>query len=124
MRVNDLIDPDDGGTIRDSEGRINPSGNYWDATGERKAPRWLDCAGKVGDATVGIALMGHPGNVRNQYYLQDWGLMEVSPVLGEDAEFSSESPFQCAARYVAHDGELAAASLNGLHADFGERKQL
>ena len=119
VRVNDLIDPEDGGTMLDSEGRLNPEGNYWDAEGERKAPKWIDCSGKVGGATVGVALMGHPENVRNQWYMQGWGLMEVSPALGEDVAFSKERPFRFAARYVAHDGELEPKAADQLVEAFG-----
>lgn len=121
VRVNDLIDVEDGGRMIDSEGRINPEGNYWDADGDRKAPRWIDCTGKIGAATAGIALMGHPENVRNEYYMQHWGLMEVSPALGHDVEFSADRPFRFAARYVAHDGELSAAGANALYAEFAGR---
>lgn len=119
VRVNDLIDVEDGGTMRDSEGRVNPDGNYWDADGDRKAPRWIDCTGCIGDATAGITLMGHPENARNQCYLRDWGLMEVSPVLGEDAEFSADNPFRFAARYAAHDGEIEEGAADALVEEFG-----
>lgn len=118
VRVNDLIDPEDGGEIRDSEGRVNPEGNYWDASGERKAPRWLDCAGRVGRAKAGIALMGHPENLRNQYYMQGWGLMEVSPALGQDVSFSADQPFHFAARYVAHDGAMDSTTAEQLFTEF------
>jgi len=124
VRVNDLIDPEDGGTMRDSEGRVNPEGNYWDAEGERKAPKWIDCTGKIGGAAVGVALMGHRENVRNQYYMQGWGLMEVSPALGVDVSFSREEPFRFAARYVAHDGALDPRIANTLLADFGAKPLL
>ena len=120
VRVNDLIDVEDGGTMIDSEGRINPDGNYWDADGNRKAPKWIDCTGRIGDATVGITLMGHPGNIRNQWYMQEWGLMEVSPVLGEDANFDAKNPFRFAARYVAHDGEIESGTADKLYKSFGD----
>jgi hypothetical protein len=119
VRVHDLIDVEDGGTMRDSEGRANPIGNYWNKDGDRKAPRWVDCTGRIGEATVGITLMGHPDNVRNQYYVQQWGLMEVSPVLGEDAEFNSGNPYRFAARYVAHDGEIQSETADKLFSSFG-----
>ncbi len=122
VRVNDLIDVEDGGTMLDSEGRRNPGGNYWDAEGDRRAPRWVDCTGKVGPATVGITLMGHPKNLRNEYYMQDWGLMEVSPALGHDVEFSAAKPFHFAARYVAHDGEISPAAADRLLRQFGEKR--
>ncbi len=121
VRVNDLIDPDEGGTMFDSEGRTNPAGNYWDAEGARKSPRWIDCTGRVGEAAVGIALMGHQANLRNQYYMQPWGLMEVSPALGEDVPFSVQSPFRFAARYVAHDGRASARELNHWYDRFAEK---
>lgn len=124
VRVNDLIDVENGGTMRDSEGRVNPSGNYWDADGERKAPRWVDCTGRIGDVTVGIALMGHPRNPRNEFYVREWGLMEVSAMLDKDLSFSKAKPFEFAARYVAHDGEITAEAADALHRDFGEREFL
>jgi hypothetical protein len=107
VRVHDLIDVEDGGAMHDSERRDNPEGNYWDADGDRKAPRWVDCTGRIGAATVGMTLMGHPDNVRNQYYVQHWGLMEVSATLGAEVAFSKDKPFYFGARYVAHDGEMA-----------------
>lgn len=122
VRVNDLIDVEDGGTLRDSEGRVNGSGNYWDAEGDRKAPRWVDCAGKIGSDTAGIALMGHPANIRNQFYYREWGLMEVSPCLNADVPFSAAEPFQFAARHVAHDGHLTARDANELFDEFAARE--
>ncbi len=119
VRVHDLIDVEDGGSMRDSEGRVNPDGDYWEAAGERKAPRWIDCTGRIGDAPVGILLMGHPKNLRNQYYLRDWGLMEVSAMLGEDVEISENSPFRFAARYVAHDGEIPPETAESIWEEFG-----
>ncbi|MGB0581197.1 MAG: DUF6807 family protein [Limisphaerales bacterium] len=120
VRVNDLIDVEEGGTMRDSEGRVNPDGNYWDADGDRKAPRWIDCTGRLGEATVGITLMGHPENIRNQYYMRDWGLMEVSPCLNTEVEINAASPFRFAARYVAHDGKIAPETNENLLRDFGK----
>lgn len=122
VRVNDLIDVEDGGTMRDSENRKNPDGNYWDAEGDRKAPRWVDCTGRIGNALVGITLMGHPANVRNEYYVRDWGLLEVSATLGNEVSFSKDKPFFFAARYVAHDGEISDKSANMLFTEFGQKE--
>ena len=58
---------------------------------------------------------------KNEYYVQDWGLMEVSAMLDKDLSFSNAKPFRFAARYVAHDGELAAATADQLYADFSTR---
>ena len=121
VRVHDLIDPDEGGVMRDSERRINPDGNYWDKQGERKAPKWIDCAGKIGNNVVGIAMFGHPGNVRNEFYCRGWGLMICSATLGHDIRVSHDQPFHFAARFVAHDGELTHAAADDLYQQFGAR---
>ena len=121
VRVHDLIDPDEGGVMRDSEGRVNPDGNFWDERGERKAPTWIDCSGKIGTHVVGVALFGHPGNVRNEFYCRGWGLMISSATLGHDVRVTHDQPFHFAARYVAHDGELTPASADELHRQFAAR---
>ena len=61
-------------------------------------------------------------NIRNQFYYREWGLMEVSPCLNTDVPFSTEKPFQFAARYVAHDGLLTARDANELFDDFAASK--
>lgn len=124
VRVHDLIDIEDGGTMRDSEGRVNQTGNFWDVDGKRKAPRWVDCTGNIGDSTVGMLLMGHPRNPLNEYCVQDWGLMEVSAMLDNDFSFTNAMPFRFAARYVAHDGELAAETADQLYAEFSKKRLL
>lgn len=120
VRVHDLIDPDEGGVMRDSERRINPDGNYWDAEGDRRAPRWIDCTGKIGNNVVGVALFGHPQNVRNEFYCRSWGLMICSATLGHDVHVNRNAPFKFAARYVAHDGELSDAAATQLSDEFAE----
>lgn len=118
IRVHDLIDPDEGGQMRDSLGRINPDGNYWDAAGERQAPRWIDCTGNMGAQRVGVTLFSHPSNVRNEFYCRSWGLMICSATLGHDVLVTEKQPFQFAARYVAHDGELSAKAAKELYEEF------
>jgi hypothetical protein len=120
IRVHDLIDPDEGGVMRDSEGRINPDGDYWDKQGERKAPKWIDCSGKIGNKSVGIALFSHPNNVRNEFYCRGWGLMICSATLGHDVRVSHKEPFDFSARFVAHDGELTRATADDLYQQFAD----
>lgn len=118
VRVHDFIDVDDGGMMRDSEGRTNSFEHFRDATGERRIPRWVDCSGRIGNATVGIALMSHPGNVRNQWYMREFGLMIVSAAQTSPLRITSEQPFEFAARFVAHDGLLRPEAADRLHAEF------
>jgi len=122
VRVHDLIDPDEGGRMLDSEGRINPDGNYLDNNGDRKAPLWIDCTGRIGDNKVGITLISHPANLRNEFYCRGWGLMICSATLGQDVHVSNKTPFRFATRYVAHDGELSIEETNKLHHEFAQRK--
>lgn len=65
--------------------------------------------------------MGHPGNLRNEFYCRGWGLMICSPTLGHDVHVSDKEPFNFAARYIAHDGELTDESANHLYRDFTKR---
>ncbi|MGH7958137.1 MAG: DUF6807 family protein [Opitutaceae bacterium] len=118
VRVHDFIDVDDGGIMRDSEGRTNPTEHFREATGERRIPRWVDCTGRIGTATVGMAIMSHPGNVRNQWYMREFGLMIISAAQTAPLRITAEKPFEFAVRFVAHDGVLAPAAANRLHADF------
>ncbi len=118
VRVHDLIDPDEGGVMRDSERRINPDGNYWDKQGERKAPTWIDCAGQFGNDVVGITLFSHPGNVRNEFYCRGWGLIICSATLGHEVRVTHDKPFHFAARFVAHDGELTHEAADELYQQF------
>ena len=141
MRVHDLIDVDDGGVMRDSEGR-DPNGyfrvasNRWNPKstanagktspppklsreeGERREPRWVDCTGRIGDATVGLTLMSHPANVRNEWYAREFGLIIVSAAQSGPVRVTAEKPFEFAARFVAHDGPLMPEAADRLHAEF------
>lgn len=118
VRAHDLLDVEDGGTMRDSEGRLNPSGNYCDTAGERRAPRWVDTSGVLGAHEAGLTLIAHPKNVRNQFYVREYGLMTVSAMLTEDVHITPENPFLFAARVAAHDGPLAPRLADRWHADF------
>jgi len=118
VHVHDLIDVEDGGVMRDSEGRTNPTEHFRDATGERRIPRWVDCTGKIGRATVGMALMSHPANVRNEWYVREFGLMIVSAAQSAAVRITAETPFEFGTRFVAHDGPLSHETAEQLHAGF------
>lgn len=96
--------------MRDSEGRTNPTGHFRGTSGELRVPRWVDCTGKIGAATVGMALMSHPGNVRNEWYVREFGLMIDSAAQTAAVRITTETPFEFGARFVAHDGPLSPAT--------------
>jgi len=118
VRVHDLIDVEDGGTMRDSEGRTDLDGMYCDQQGERKSPRWVDCSGTIGENFVGMTLMGHADNARNQFFLRKYGMMEVSTMLDTDVRLTNETPLVFAARFVAHDGPMDGVTADRLYEDF------
>ncbi len=118
VRVHDLLDVEDGGELRDSENRVNATGHFRDPEGAQKAPRWVDCTGRLGLAEAGIALMSHPANPRNEWYAREFGLMIVSAAQSEPVRITPEAPFAFAARFIAHDGPLAAAEADRLHTAF------
>jgi len=118
MRVHDLIDPEDGGAMLDSEGRSELAGHYHDDAGEKKAPRWVDCSGEIGGQSIGITMMAHPGNLRNQFYTRDSGIFIYSSALGEDVPVTQNHPFEYACRYAAHDGPVAVDDNEMLYREF------
>lgn len=135
LRVHDFIDPDDGGTMIDSEGR-NPNGHFrynsqrWVPKGGTPAPfgvvaksdgprpRWVDCTGRIGDATAGITLMSHPANPKNEWYAREFGVLLISAAQTVPVRITAEEPFVFAARYISHDGPLDVARTNRLHEAF------
>ncbi|MBI3463915.1 MAG: PmoA family protein, partial [Planctomycetes bacterium] len=119
VRVHDLIDVEDGGRMVDSEGRVNPTEHFRDDAGDRRIPRWVDCTGRIGPSVFGIALMSHPANLRNEWYLREFGLMIISAAQSQPVRITTESPFEYAARFVAHDGKLSSGAADQLHAEFG-----
>ena len=123
VRVHDLIDVEDGGQMIDSWGRKNPSGDYWDSQGDRAAPRWVDCTGSIGPSRVGVCMLSHPMNFRNQFYVREFGLMILSPTLGNDLPISLQQPLQFSTRFVAHDGDLAPDRAEQWYTHFANSKR-
>jgi hypothetical protein len=122
MRVHDLIDPEDGGRMLDSEGRSDLAGHYHEESGEKKAPRWIDCSGEIGGQEIGITMMAHPGNVRNQFYTRDSGIFVFSSALGTDVPVTKEQAFEYSCRHAAHDGAVSVERTENLFAAFSSGK--
>jgi hypothetical protein len=64
--------------------------------------------------------MSHPANVRNEWYVREFGLMIVSAAQSEAVRITPDKPFEFAARFVAHDGPLSPEAADSLHAGFAK----
>jgi len=62
--------------------------------------------------------MGHPANLRNQFYVREYGLMTVSAMLTQDVELREAQSWPFAVRFVAHDGPLDRRVAEGWYTDF------
>lgn len=74
FRVATPIAVDNGGTMRDSQGRRNGDG-IWG-----KTARWCDYSGTVDDRMIGMTLMCHPENLRPSWmHARDYGFIAANP---------------------------------------------
>jgi hypothetical protein len=60
----------------------------------------------------------HPANVRNDWYVREFGLTIVSAAQTAAVRITTETPFEFGARFVAHDGPLSPETAEQLHAEF------
>ena len=63
-------------------------------------------------------MMAHPENLRNQFYTRDSGIFVYSSALGNDVPVTSETPFEYACRYAAHDDGVSVEQCEALYRDF------
>jgi hypothetical protein len=74
IRVATALAVKNGGTIRDSEGRVNEA-QVWG-----RQARWARYSGRIDDAIVGMVLMPHPDNFRpSWFHARDYGFMAANP---------------------------------------------
>jgi len=89
FRVTTPITVDNGGTMRDSQGRKNGEG-IWG-----KTAAWCDYSGSVDDRRIGMTVMCHPENFRPSWiHARDYGLIAANP-FGRKA-FTEEAPSRVA----------------------------
>jgi hypothetical protein len=94
FRVATPIAVDNGGTMRDSQGRENEKG-IWG-----KTTAWCDYSGVVHDRRIGMTLMCHPKNFRPSWmHARDYGFIAANP-FGRKA-FTGREP----SRVVVAPGE-------------------
>jgi len=91
--------------------------------GNHTRPRWCDIHGAIDGKTAGVALMTHPTNFRFPEPLRihpTMPYMVYTPSFLGAWEIRPGTTHQSRYRFVIHDGDLPAESLERLWRDFAE----
>jgi hypothetical protein len=89
--------------------------------GNHTRPRWCDIHGQIDGRPVGIALLTHPTNFRFPEPLRihpTMPYMVYTPSFLGDWEIRPGMPSQTRYRFIIHDDNLSAESLEQLWQDF------
>ena len=103
IRVADGLTVNTGGTLTNAEGKKNERETY------RQRSSWLDCSGKLGWRTCGIAVFDHPHNpdYPTRWFTRDYG--PFSPNFGffrsEPLVITPEAPLHLRYRIYTHSGD-------------------
>ncbi len=104
VRVAESLRVRDGGTLTNAEGKKNERGTY-----KQRSP-WMDCSGKLGRLTCGIALLEHPQNpdFPTPWFTRDYG--PFSPNYGffreEPIVVTPDEPLRLRYRFYTHNGDV------------------
>lgn len=93
-----------GGTITNASGQINERGTY------RQPSPWLDCSGKLGRITCGIALFDHPDNpvYPTPWFTRDYGPISPNYILFQEdpVVVAPRRPLRLRYRVYTHSGDV------------------
>ncbi|MBK9383750.1 MAG: PmoA family protein [Planctomycetes bacterium] len=104
------------GVLVNSEGQLGEAG--WG-----KNARWIDCSGKVGDATLGVAIFDHPQNLRHPtpWHARTYGLLAANPFGLHDFQkapkgtgsytLEPSKPLTLRYRFLFHRGDATTARI-------------
>ena len=106
-RLIDALDQDDGGRMRDSEGRQGA-----DAVNGQPV-RWVDVGGAIGGHACGAALMAHPASSPVPTFARFYGTSLLNPTMYEPLTIASGSAWTFGARIAAYDGPVTMDDLQG-----------
>jgi hypothetical protein len=91
--------------------------------GNHTRPKWCEISGAVDGKQVGVTLMTHPDNFRFPEPLRihpTMPYMVYTPSFLGDWEIRPQQPHRSRYRFVIHDGELPAQTLDRLWQDYAE----
>jgi hypothetical protein len=92
--------------VRGGGGHIETSAGAKDAAAWGKKAAWVDYYGPVDGATIGVAILDHPRNLRHPttWHVRDYGLFAVNPFGLHD--FDSSQPAGAGDHRIAAGGTL------------------
>jgi hypothetical protein len=91
--------------------------------GNHTRPRWCDIHGSIDGKAAGVALMTHPSNFRFPEPLRihpTMPYMVYTPSFLGPWDIRPGQPYESRYRFVIHDGEMTAETLERLWRDFAE----
>ncbi len=109
VRVAESLSPRGGGTLRNAEGKQNERQTY------RQRSAWVDCTGKLGRITCGLAMFDHPDNPEHPsfWFTRDYG--PFSPnygfFLSDPIEIAPQYPLRLRYRFFSHTGTAEEAGV-------------
>lgn len=104
VRVAESLSVRGGGTLTNAEGKKNERQTY------RQRSPWVDCSGKLGRLTCGIAVFDHPQNPEHPtpWFTRDYG--PFSPNFGffqeEPTILTPRKPLRLRYRFYTHSGDV------------------
>ena len=104
-RLIDALDQDDGGQMRDSEGRQGA-----DAVNGQSV-RWVNVHGAIGGHACGAALMAHPPSAPVPTFARFYGTSLLNPTMYEPLAIADGAAWTFGTRIAAYDGSASMADL-------------
>ena len=105
LRLIDALDQDDGGLMRDSEGRQGA-----DAINGHPV-RWVDVSGAIGEHACGAALLAHPASAPVPTFARFYGTSLLNPTMYEPLTIADGACWTFGTRIAAYDGSASTAAL-------------
>ena len=106
LRVPPQIVVKSGGKIINDSGEENER-----AWGQEAA--WVDYYGKIDDATVGVAMLTHPKNVRHpvHWHVRTYGLFAAAPFMKQGMKLPTGAKINLHHRVIFHTGDVKEAKI-------------